>query len=127
MKQLSRFSRLATQLLMGGAFLVLFLGSLLCQAQAADNLPTDMQAVDPSIQSQHKAEMQLIENMKKPQKPDSKDPCDLPGSCNSMNVSSPDPTGCTSGSKCSIEGKICNPGKKCKTLGAPGLCYCGCM
>jgi len=129
MKQLSRFSRLATQLLVGGAFLAIFLAGPSSQAQAAPT-STDMQdqALDPSIQSKLKAEklkanMLAQEENKKPHLP-----CDdPPGTCNSMGLSTPDPTGCTSGTKCSIEGKICNPGKKCKTVGAPGQCYCGCM
>lgn len=129
MKRLSLFTRMATQVLVGGAFLAIFLAGPSSQPQAADPSPNvQNQEIDASAALEKiKAERLAKEGNKIPEK---KMPCDgPPGTCNSMNLNSPlpDPTTCTSGSKCSIEGKICNPGKKCKTVGAPGQCYCACM
>jgi hypothetical protein len=129
MKPLSVFSGLTAQVLLGGAFLAIFLAGPSSQPQAADPSPNvQNQEIDASAAlAKIKAERLAKEGNKIPEKPM---PCDdPPGTCNSMNLNSPlpDPTGCTSGSKCSIEGKVCNPGRKCKTVGAPGQCYCACM
>lgn len=126
MKRLSQFSRLAAQVLAGGALLVIFLAGSPSQAQA-DGLPTEIQAADPSGGIPLAAESAPKTGENNP--PGKKDePCGPPGSCNSTNVSSPDPTGCTSGSKCTFAGKTCDmSGHKCKTVGAPGQCFCGCM
>ena len=116
MKRTWAFSRSAAQVLALGALLAIFLASPFSQTQAADS-----------------SSQILVAAEKEPQEPKSAPtpgPCvGPPGSCYGINVSTPpaDPSGCTSGSKCVVEGKQCNPLKKCKTVGAPGLCYCACM
>ena len=131
MKQLSVFSGLTAQVLLGGAFLAIFLAGPSSQPQAADRSPNvQNQEIDASA-ALAKIKAEQLANDKGDKIPGKPKPCveDPPGTCNSMNLNSPlpDPTTCTSGSKCSIENKICNPGKKCKTVGAPGQCYCACM
>lgn len=133
MKPLSKFSRLAAQVLAGGALLAIFLAGSPSQAQA-EALPTDLQATDPSsgklLAAEPAPKKQDPAQGKEEPGPKGKDPCDdPPGSCYSMSLKSPgpDPTGCTSGSKCTFENKMCDlMGHKCKTVGAPGLCFCSC-
>ena len=145
MKQLRRFSQLATQLLLGGAFLAIFLAGPSSQAQA-DSPSTDIQTADPSRQLQLVAEMEKkisenenqksrmqtqqdeMKNKGKQDPPEKPEHCDEPpGTCNSTNLNLP--PGCTSGSRCSVENKYCGPplNKKCKTVISGGVCYCGCI
>jgi hypothetical protein len=48
------------------------------------------------------------------------------GTCNSKNVGPGDPSGCASGSKCSVEDSVCGEGKKCQTVNSEGTCRCSC-
>jgi len=128
MNPLSQSSRLAAQVLAGGALIAVFLAGSPSQAPA-DELPTELQAADPSSGILLAAEPASKKEDKNPAEKDKHPkPCDEePGTCNSMNVSSPDPTGCTSGSKCTFENKVCDlSGHHCRTVGSPGQCFCSC-
>lgn len=123
MKQLSVFSGMTAQVLVGGAFLAIFFACPSSQAQAGSPY-TDLQTADPVSGIQLAAENAPQQEMTPPVVP-----CpEGPDTCNSTNAL-PLPLNCTTGSKCSIEGKICNasPVKKCKTVNAQNVCYCGCM
>lgn len=123
MKLLSLFSRLATQVLIGGAFLAIFLACPSSQAEAGSP-STDMQTPD-TVSGKQLVAAENPSQQGEPTPP-STEPCpEGPGTCNSTNLNLP--PGCTTGSKCSIENKICDPGKKCKTRIVNGVCYCGCV
>lgn len=120
---ISVFRRIApTVLLIAGIFLVVLLASPAVQAEATSP-SSEMKAID-------EASHMLIAVEKEGKKPPPKNvPCEgPPGTCYGTSaLDSPDATGCTSGNKCTAEGMTCSVGKKCKTMGAPGPCYCACM
>jgi hypothetical protein len=122
MRQISQFARAMEQTVLTAIFLTFFIASLSTHLEAAMSSPDTQVAADKSNQGSPTGQ-----DKKPPKDKDCEGP---PDSCYSTtNLSSPDPTGCTSGAKCTFEGKVCNPmtGAKCKTNGAPGPCYCACM
>jgi hypothetical protein len=129
---------LTAQVLLGGVFLAtLFAAGPSNALEAASSSTADeiMVAAQPQSTSSlgDPEAMPVADKAGKGKGGPMEKDCDQgPGVCASQALN-PNPhttLGCTAGVQCTVENKICDPGKRCKTVASgtnPITCYCACQ